>query len=320
MTRFRIIVGSTASGKERLALAAAEMLGGEILSVDSMKIYRGLDVATAKAGPEERRRVRHHCLDLVDPSETFSAADFVAAAEKAAADIVSRGKIPFLSGGTAFYYRALLDGLFEGPGANPELRAELEARAEAEGGESLHRELAAVDPAAAAKIHPSDVRRIVRALEVVRLTGGGISDRQTQWGGFHSQDESVRRDGFFANPRHPFVMVRIVRDRADIHRRVRERVARMAEAGLEAEARMVYERREEISRTPLQAVGYKEFFPYFRGEESWEQAVEKLCQATNRLVRSQDTWFRKFPAQEVFMEPDADVRETAAGLCETVFA
>ena len=315
----RIIVGTTASGKERLALECAERLGGEIVSVDSMKVYRRLDVATAKAGPAERARVRHHCLDLVEPAETFSAADFAAAADAAIADIVGRDRIPVLSGGTAFYYRALLEGLFEGPGADPAVRAELEERAAREGGEALHRELAAVDPAGAEKIHPADIRRLVRALEVARLTGEAISGRQVQWQSFHSPDREERAAAYFAAPRHPFVMVRIVRGREDVHRRVRERVGRMAGEGLEMEARWVYDNQGVVSRTPLQAVGYKEFFPYFRGEESREQALEKLCQGTNRLVRSQDTWFRKFPAVEISMEPEADVEETADRLVAGVF-
>ncbi|MDR1744566.1 MAG: tRNA (adenosine(37)-N6)-dimethylallyltransferase MiaA, partial [Planctomycetota bacterium] len=165
MTTLRIILGPTASGKERLALACAERMNGEIVSVDSMKVYRGLDVATAKAGPEE----------------AFSAADFVRAAEAAIADIASRGKTPFLSGGTAFYYKALLEGLFDGPGADRAFRARLEERAAREGSAALHAELMEKDAAAAGKIHPSDCRRIVRALEVVTLTGQGISASQTQW-------------------------------------------------------------------------------------------------------------------------------------------
>ncbi len=318
--RLRIIVGSTASGKERLALACAEMLGGEIVSVDSMKVYRGLDIATAKPGSAESARVRHHCLDLVGPADSFSAADFVRAAEAAIADIAARGKIPFLSGGTAFYYKALLEGLFEGPGADPDLRRELEARAEREGGVALHRELSEIDQPAAAKIHPSDIRRLVRALEVARLTGGAISGRQTQWAAFHSPDAGERAAGFFANPRHFFTMIRIVRTRDDVRRRIRDRVDRMAAAGLEAEAKWVFDNQDGVSRTPLQAVGYKEFFPYFRGEISFEEALDKLCLATNRLVRSQDTWFRKFPATEVALEPDTDTEQAARHVAATFFA
>ncbi len=320
MTTLRILIGTTASGKEGLALETAELLGGEIVSVDSMKIYRGLDVATAKAGAEERRRVPHHCLDLAEPTESFSAADFARAADAAVADIAARGKIPVLSGGTALYYRALLEGLFEGPGADPALRERLEARAAAKGPEALHRELAARDPAAAAKIHPADLRRLVRALEVAELTGGNISAAQTQWANFHHADRAARAAALFARPRRPFVMARIVREREDVHRRVRERIGRMAARGLRDEAERVFAMRERLSRTPLQAVGYKEFFPYFRGECSWEDALETLRTATNRLVRRQDTWFRKFPATPVPMDAGTSARDVAATLARGLFA
>ena len=320
MTRLRIIVGTTASGKERLALEVAKLLGGEIVSVDSMKVYRGLDVATAKAGVEERRLVPHHCLDLVGPEEVFSAADFAKAADEAIAGIVARGKIPVLSGGTAFYYKALLEGLFEGPGADLALRQRLERRAIEEGSEALHRELAERDPAAAAKIHPADVRRLVRALEVAELTGKNISSAQTQWADFHNEDPAERAAAFFARPRHPFVMARIVRDRDDVRKRVKERIDHMAAHGLKEEAERVFAMRETLARTPLQAVGYKEFFPYFQGECSWEEALEKLRLATNKLVRSQDTWFRKFPAAEAAMAPDAKPADVADMLAKGLFA
>ncbi len=317
--KLRIILGGTASGKERLALECAKRLGAEIVSVDSMKVYRGLDVATAKAGPEERAAVPHHCLDLVGPEETFAAADFARAADAAIADVVRRGKIPLLSGGTAFYYKALLEGLFEGPGADLLLRAELEERARRDGPEALHRELGEKDPAAAAKIHPSDLRRLVRALEVISLTGQTLSGRQTQWAGFHSADGGAAAGAPFAKPRYPFVMVRLVRERADLHRRIGERIRRMAARGLREEAARVWENRAAYSRTPLQAVGYKEFFPYFQNEESWEAALERLRHGTNRLVRSQETWFRKFPAEELFLPPDAEPAEAAAKLIDGIF-
>jgi tRNA dimethylallyltransferase len=305
----RIIVGTTASGKEQLALAVAKKIGGEIISVDSMKVYTGLDIATAKASLPDRRDVPHHCLDLVAPTETFSAADFVAAADRAIADITARGKVPVLSGGTAFYYKALLDGLFEGPGADPAIRAEIEEKAALEGTPALHAELSSLDPAAALKIHPSDLRRLVRALEVIRLTGDGISSRQKEWAGFHSgnTDYAAEPPPFFANPRHDFVMARIVRSRDDVHSRIRARVARMEKEGLRDEVEYVFANRESMSRTPLQAVGYKEFFPYFEGTAKWEEAIERLCLNTNKLVRSQDTWFRKFPAALVEAgDEDAD--------------
>ncbi len=316
----RIIIGTTASGKEQLALETAKLLNGEIVSVDSMKVYRSLDIATAKAGAEERRGVPHHCLDLADPAETFSAADFVRAADAAIAGILGRGKIPVLSGGTAFYYKALLEGLFDGPAADPELRSALERRAAAEGAETLHRELAGRDPAAAAKIHPSDLRRLIRALEVAELTGKTISAAQTQWANFHHENPAERAAAFFARPRHPFVMARIVRDRDDVRGRVKKRIDHMAARGLKEEAERVFAMRDSLSRTPLQAVGYKELFPYFKGECSWEEALEKLRLSTNKLVRSQDTWFRKFPATVIPMDAETRPLEAAERLAEGLFA
>ena len=314
----RIIVGPTASGKERLAAACADLAGGEIVSVDSMKVYRRLDIATAKPSADVLARIRHHCLNLADPWDSFSAADFVSAADRAIEDIRDRGKPVFLSGGTAFYFMALLAGLFEGPGADRELRRRLEARAEAEGSRALHEELAATDPMAAEKIHPSDRRRLVRALEVAILTGTGISSRQTQWAGFHGRGGSGA--ALPRNPRHSFVMIRLVRSRDDLRERIRRRVERMAENGLREEAAWVFANRDRLSPAPLRAVGYKEFFPFFRGLASWDGALEKLRLATHRLVRGQETWFRKFPALEAPLAPDADMEETAKRLLETAFS
>ncbi|MDR0361401.1 MAG: tRNA (adenosine(37)-N6)-dimethylallyltransferase MiaA [Planctomycetota bacterium] len=311
----RIIVGSTASGKERLALEVASRIGGEIVSVDSMKIYRGLDIATAKAGQAERLRMRHHCLDLVDPTVDFSAAEFVDAVKAAISDIVGRGKIPVLSGGTAFYYLALLEGIFEGPGRDPFLRAELEERAERDGTVALHAELARLDPPAARKIHPNDLRRLVRALEVIRITEASISSRQTQWDNFHKDGQDGDGARLLQNPRFPFVMARIVRERNVVHSRIAERIRRMEKDGLRDEAERVFAIRETLARTPLQAVGYKEFFPYFEGRASWTEALERLRFNTNKLVRKQETWFRKFPAEEVLLAGN-DQEEVAARLSD----
>ncbi len=186
---------------------------------------------------------------------------------------------------------------------------------------ALHAELERIDSAAAAKIHPSDLRRLVRALEVVRLTGGPISARQREWAGFHRRGDADAESGsLFARPRYRFAMARIVRSRDDVRARIRNRVMRMAETGLEAEARRVFESRTNMSRTPLQAVGYKEFFPHFAGEASWEDALERLILNTNKLVRSQDTWFRKFPAVELQADENSAVAEMADRLLGGSFA
>jgi tRNA dimethylallyltransferase len=281
-----------------------------------MKVYRRLDVATAKPSERERAEIRHHCLDISDPETVFSVADFVRAAEAAIRDIHSRGRLALLSGGTALYFRALLEGLFEGPGRHPEIRRELEAKADNLGSSPLHRELAALDPAAAAKIHPTDRRRLIRALEVLILTGEPISRRQRQWAGFHGGEGRT----FFSLPRYPFAMVRVTRSREELRERIRLRVERMAARGLREEAEWVFANRDRLSPTPLQAVGYKELFPFFSGQADWRECLERLCLATNRLVRGQDTWFRKFPARELFLSPGSDPEAAADELAANEFA
>jgi len=217
-----------ASGKERLALAVAERLGGEIISADSMKVYRGLDIGTAKPDAEARRRVPHHLVDVAEPTETFSAARWLALADAAIAEVAARGRVPIVSGGTPFYLKALLEGLFEGPAADPDLRRRLAEEARAGGTEALHARLARVDPAAARRIHPNDLRRIVRALEVWEKTGRPISDLQRQWG-------AGRR-------RYRPLLVAIRRSPEDLTRRITERARRMLEAGLVDEVRRLVRR------------------------------------------------------------------------------
>jgi tRNA dimethylallyltransferase len=177
-----VLTGPTASGKEAAALLLAASIGAEIVSADSMKIYRGMDIGTAKASLEERARVPHHLVDVAGPSEAWSVGRYVKEADRAIHDVASRGAVPLVVGGTPMWIKGLLEGIFEGPSADWAMRGELMDRAERDGAPALHRELASVDPAAAAKIHPNDVRRIVRALEVHRLTGRPISEWQAEWG------------------------------------------------------------------------------------------------------------------------------------------
>ncbi|MGC1275510.1 MAG: tRNA (adenosine(37)-N6)-dimethylallyltransferase MiaA, partial [Planctomycetaceae bacterium] len=166
LRRCWVLAGPTASGKSAAGLALAERIGGEILSLDSMAVYRGMDVGTAKPSIEDRTRVPHHLIDLVEPSENFSVAEYLALAERACRDVVSRGRTPLFVGGTGLYLRSLLRGVFEGPAAGPEIRSRLEHEAATLGVEALHARLATVDPATAARLHPNDVRRVIRALEV----------------------------------------------------------------------------------------------------------------------------------------------------------
>jgi tRNA dimethylallyltransferase len=320
----RILLGPTASGKERVALRAAGSLGAEIVSVDSMKIYRGLAVGTAQPTAEDLARVPHHALALVPPTESFSVREYLARAEAAIAAIAARGRPVLLSGGTPLYYKALLAGLFDGPPADEALRAELGARAAREGPETLHAELARVDPAAAKRLHPNDLRRVVRALEVHRLTGEPISDRQVQWteadGAPPGGADSGSAPGMPSDPppgaepgrRYPAALVGLRWGRAELEKRIRARVARMLDAGLLAEAREVWRQRETLARTPLQAVGYKEFFPHFAGERTLDEAVETLVRNTKRLAKAQMTWFRRWDVDWIDRAPGDDERAVAA--------
>lgn len=275
-----IITGQTASGKERLAVAVAASQGGDIVSADSMKVYRGMDIGTAKASADERRAVPHHLLDVADPRETFSTAFWLRLADEAIADIHARGRVPIVSGGTPLYLKALLEGLFEGPAATPAVRERLVAEAEVQGAPALHARLAEVDAAAAARIHPNDLRRIVRALEVWELTGSPISDLQKQWGS--------RR------PRYRPLVAAIRRGREDLTRRIRERVRRMAEAGLVEEVRRLAARPGGLARGPRQALGYAEVLDYLDGRMAWEETVAAIMAHTRQFARRQMTWLSRF--------------------------
>ena len=279
-TPILVITGPTASGKERLALAVAGRLGGEIVSADSMKVYRGLDVGTAKPSPNHRRRVPHHAIDVADPDETFSVARWLELAEAAVADIRARGRTPVVSGGTPFYLKALLEGLFEGPDADPDLRRRLRAEAAEHGSEHLHGRLARVDPEAAGRIHPNDLRRIVRALEVQEKTGRPISDLQRQWG--------ERR------PEYRPLLVAIRRRRDDLTGRITDRARRMLDGGLVDEVRTLLDRDGRLARGPRQALGYAEVLAYLAGDLAEDDLLEAIVAHTRQFARRQVSWLRRF--------------------------
>ena len=293
-----LLTGPTASGKESAAMRLAERLGGEIVSVDSMKIYRGMDIGTAKAPAEARRKVRHHMVDVAEPSETFSVAEYLAGAVEAERKICNRGRFAIFSGGTPLYIRGLLHGLFDGPAADWEIRRELLDRAEREGNESLHEELKRLDPEAAARIHPNDLKRVTRAIEVARITGEPISDRQTQL-------DSLAR---------PARVAVLRREPDDLRHRIERRVDRMLEAGLVAEARAL---RDRLSRTAREGVGYKEILGYLDGEGSLSEARDRICARTWRMARKQMTWFRNLSPIRWF---DVSSNDEADSVAERVEA
>ncbi|MGE5509152.1 MAG: tRNA (adenosine(37)-N6)-dimethylallyltransferase MiaA [Chitinophagales bacterium] len=278
--RLLAIVGPTGVGKSDVAIQVALAVGGEIVSADSMQVYRGLDIGTGKVLPEERQGVPHHLLDVVDPETPFSVARYEELALRAIGDIHSRGRLPILVGGTGLYYRAVVRPfLFPGAGPDPELRARLAAEAAERGTEALHQRLAEVDPPAAARIHPHDLRRIVRALEVYTQTGVPISAHQTAG----------------EEPRFALLTVGLTAPREELYARIEARVDAMLATGLLDEVRRLVARGLEQWLTAVQALGYKEFLPYLRGEEPLAQAVERLKQETRRYAKRQLTWFRREP-------------------------
>lgn len=277
-TSFLVITGQTASGKERVALRVAEQLAGEIISLDSMKVYRGMDIGTASPSAEARRHVRHHLVDVADPADRFSAAQWTERAGAALADISARGRVPIVSGGTILYLKALLYGLFEGPPADPAIRRRIRDEAARAGVPALHARLAEVDPRAADRIHPNDLRRIERALEVHEITGRAISEMQQQFGRL--------RPGL--DP----LLVGLRRTREDLRSRIDTRVDRMMAAGFEDEVRRLLARPGGLSREAAQAVGYREMIDLLQGRTSRDEAVELVKKNTRTFARRQMTHLR----------------------------
>ncbi len=293
--------GATAAGKTGVGLELAERINAEIVSLDSMAIYRGMSIGTAKPTAEQRARVPHHLLDLVDPTEEFSVSQYLAAAEAVAAEIRHRGREPLFVGGTPLYLKTLLRGLFEGPPADWDFRREVEAEAERVGLEALHRRLEQVDPVTAARLHPHDKRRIIRALEVYRQTGEPISHMQLQF------DE-----GQPASQRRVFVLQW---SRADLHRRIDERVSAMFAAGFVDEVRGLLDRYGSLGRTASQAVGYREVIEYLEGVTDLEETIRRVQARTRQFARRQETWFRSLSeCRFVAMETGFDTQRVAVGI------
>lgn len=273
-----VITGPTASGKTELALAVAAAEDCEILSMDSMAVYRHMDVGTAKPSAEERARVPHHLVDLVDPDQSFDTSRWCAAAAAAVDDVRGRGRRPLLVGGTTLYLMAFCKGLIEGPSADPELRAALAAREDAEPG-SLHRELSRRDPEAAARIHANDRRRLIRALEFVQHTGAPISSRQTTF----ADDRWLRRCRIVAT----------ALDRGELHARVGARTRAMLARGLVEETRTIRDR-FGFSREAAAAIGYRECLDWLDGRYKDEEELRnRIRRSTHRLIRRQTTWLRR---------------------------
>jgi tRNA dimethylallyltransferase len=274
------LLGPTASGKSALALALAERFAVEIVVMDSAQVYRGMDIGTAKPSAEERARVPHHLLDLVDPDQPYSTGRWRAEAVEIMKDIFSRGKSPVLVGGTMLYYRALTQGLDELPAADAGVRAAIDAQAAERGWPALHGELARIDPRAAQRISPNDGQRIQRALEVWRLTGKPLSDLQGS-----------------SLAALPFTLkaFAITVERAELHSRIERRFDAMLQAGLLDEVRGIRSKYDVSERSPsMRAVGYRQAWQHLEGETTREQMRERAVAATRQLAKRQMTWLRGF--------------------------
>jgi tRNA dimethylallyltransferase len=286
------VVGPTASGKSALALRLARACGGEIVSCDSQQVYRGLDIGTAKPSPAERREVPHHLLDVVEPDQPFSAAEYARLARAALDGIRGRGRLPVVAGGTGLYLRALLSGLFEGPARDPRLRERLAATAARFGDGRLHRLLRRVDPAAAARIEPRDRVRVVRALEVFKATGRPISGEQERG--------ALPLEGFRV------LVLGLRPERGALRRAVLARTRAMMEGGLVDEASRLLERGLSPQLRALQSIGYRQAVAVARGELAPAEAEASIVRETMRLAKRQLTWFRhQQPDTRWFEEPDA---------------
>jgi tRNA dimethylallyltransferase len=285
-----ILTGPTACGKSAAALELAERHGFEIVAMDSMTLYRGMDIGTAKPSAADRARVPHHLIDVLEPWESANVAWWLDRAAEACREIGSRGKRPLFVGGTPFYLKSLLHGLFDSPPADEELRRKLEDDAVREGKEALHARLAAVDPRTAARLHANDVRRVVRALEVHELTGQPISAWQNTWDSpaFTDSPES-------APPRVRIPCVRLDLPREELYERINRRVLSMLDAGWLEEVKQLRALPQTISREARQALGYREILEYLDGQGgSWSEVVERIQIHTRQFAKRQFTWFRKF--------------------------
>jgi len=272
-----IIIGPTASGKSDVALELARQTGAHLLSIDSMQVYRDMNIGTAKPTPTEQAQVPHHLIDLVPPNESFTVARFVELADGVIQESHSQATPLIATGGTPLYFKSLFQGLFEGPHADPQLRAQLSALPN----DQLHARLTLVDPPAAARIHPNDTKRLIRALEVHTLTGRPISSWQTEWATPHF--------------RHDALWFGLFWDRDALNRRINARAKSMIAAGWLDEVRHLLKHYGQLSPTAAEATGYRQLIDHLQGRLSLTDAIEQIKISTRQLARRQMKWFRRFP-------------------------
>ncbi|MDD5005498.1 MAG: tRNA (adenosine(37)-N6)-dimethylallyltransferase MiaA [Candidatus Omnitrophica bacterium] len=273
------IVGPTASGKTKHALKLAKKIGGEIISCDSMQVYRGLNILSCKPSRKERKQVKHHLIDIINPDDDFNVSKFIKLSSQSIEKIHSKGKIPIFAGGTGLYAESLLNGLFQGPAANPKIRTGLYEKAKAYGSSYLYKRLKKIDPQAADKIHPHDLRRIVRALEVYQVTHKPITKLQTH------------RSGLAQEKRFKNYIFGLIMPREKLYTMIDERVDEMFRQGVVKEVSGLL--RKKCSQTFKQALGIREINSYLKGEIDLEEAKRLLKRNTRRYAKRQMTWFKK---------------------------
>ncbi len=288
-----IISGPTCVGKTEVATTLAEPLGGEIISADAMQVYRYMDIGTAKPTPQEQARVRHHLIDVVDPDEPFSAARFKAAAEAVIGDLHKKGRPVFVVGGTGLYIKALTRGLFRVQKKNGVLRQRLRAEAEDLGSGVLHQRLQEVDPVAAASIHPNDAYRIIRALEVLELTGTPISEH-------HSAHD-------FSDDPYQVLKIGLFMDRERLYRRINQRVDRMLERGLLEEVKGLLNRGYSADLKSMRSIGYRHMTEYLLQKVTWDETVRLFKRDTRRYAKRQLAWFRADPQMRWLQPSEIDI-------------
>ncbi|MGD0785923.1 MAG: tRNA (adenosine(37)-N6)-dimethylallyltransferase MiaA [Sedimentisphaerales bacterium] len=274
-----LILGVTAGGKGKLAFELAKKINAEIISIDSMKVYRRMDIGTAKPSKDAQSQIKHHLIDVVEPSESFSVDTFLSLTAQAVKDIEAKGKPVVAVGGTAMYIKALLYGIFEGPSTDENIRNQLKEQISQVGLAQLHKNLTQIDPAAAERIHPNDEKRIIRALEVYELTGKPISEFQQQ---------------FTSEPKNDWLVLGVQRDKTDASGRINERVRKMIDAGFVDEVKALLAEPKPLSMQARCAIGYAEIINYIDGKETLDKTIENIKINSRRFAKAQRTWFKTF--------------------------
>ena len=300
--RVTFLIGCTACGKGSVSFELAQRVGAEIVSVDSMKVFRRMDIGTAKPSAQRRAAVPYHLIDVAEPSEEFNVAKYAELADRTFRDIQTRGKPILAVGGTALYLKILTEGIFEGPGEDPEFRQQLRIRYAEQGPSAVHALLQQVDPVTAARIHPNDYKRLERALEVYAQTGKPISELQTQW----------EQQGGLYDCR----IVGLRRSREDQNHRINQRARRMMDAGLLLEVKALLNEDKPLSPQASQAVGYAELIAYLAGECTIDEAFEQIKINSRQLAKHQRTWFRRFNNVQWFdLAPDDEMPVIVDRVC-----